>query len=180
MKKRRVTAGVLQVWARAKSFYAPLWICQIKSYQRPWLVCQPPQRTSGPSNESPKWEGSNLAERPGPGSVHTIHHQLSMRQRADVSWLKCYSWRKISHGNWVGFCAQSLSSNFRVISTAGETVNKRRWYHLRPLSHSEEDTLQLIKLSLPTTIITSTFTEAMGVRNSADPLHILTVAWFFK
>lgn len=71
---------------------------------------------------------------------------------------------------------KSLSSNFRVISTAGETVNKRRWYHLRPLSHSEEDTLQLIKLSLPTTIITSTFTEAMGVRNSADPLHILTVA----
>lgn len=34
---------------------------------------------------------------------HTIHHQLSMLQRGGSSLLKGYRWRKIFHGNWVGF-----------------------------------------------------------------------------
>lgn len=134
-ERRHVIAGALQVWATAKSFYAPLWICQIKSYQRPWLVCQSPQSTFSLLTEGPKWKGNNVARRSGPSSEHTIHHQLSALKRAGFSPLKASPCRKISHP----VPRQQFHSHWHGTR---ETVNKRGWYHSLPLPfHTQQDIL---------------------------------------
>lgn len=173
-ERRCVIAGALQVWATAKSFYASLWICQIKSYQMPWLVCQSSQSTFSLLTEGPKWKGNNVARRAGPGSEHTIHHQFSTLKRPGFSILKASPWKKISHGIWVGFYI------FRNRHSITETVDQREGYHSLLPFPTQQDISQLIKLSPPPPIITVTCIGAIQAKQSVDTLYILTIIWFFK